>query len=82
MSSDSVIWVEFKDDEGEMYYFQPTTGVNTRDRPNDPGVRMVSESLYLAGKVEVSIAPAVVTLRSGAALVDDWIQFFDDTGVP
>lgn len=72
-SSEAAVWVHFVDDEGEPYYFHPTTGQNTRNKPTG-AVRFVTEAAYLSGEVPLT------TIVDTSSALDDWVEHKTDAG--
>jgi hypothetical protein len=74
MASDAAapVWVEFKDEDGDSYFFNPATEETTRDQP--AGVRLLSEAEYLSGAA--GIAGSGEDTDDGHP--DDWAEVMDD----
>lgn len=67
-----VTWVEFKDEDGDSYFFCPATDETTRDAPT--GVKLLSEAEYLNGAA--GVAPGGDDGDDGHP--DDWAEVTDE----
>jgi len=74
MATDSTpaTWVEFKDEDGDPYFFNPATNETTRDQP--VGAKLVSEAEYLSGAAGVPAGEEEVD----DGHPDDWTEVADD----